>query len=201
MNDLWDPLPLLHWKMSPTEPKTDLLSIWFQSRAFGGLDGITLNIIGFPGDPTVWHLPAKAEVARDADSIPGSGRSPRKGNGNLILCSCLENPRDRGAWWLIVHRVKKSRTWLNTRWGALNFKGKGRSIRFFLYTCFFFFFFDPRISRVCVDRGHWQLTVCQLKGWWQQQWRTDKPFGEKDALLEVEPTYPEGIREITGGSW
>ena len=37
-----------------------------------------------------------------------------------------------------------------------------------------------------------------MKGWWQQQWRTDKPFGEKDALLEVGPTYPEGSR---GNHW
>jgi len=27
-------------------------------------------------------------------------------------CSCLENPRDRGAWWAAVHGVAQSRTWL-----------------------------------------------------------------------------------------
>ena len=32
-------------------------------------------------------------------SIPGSGRSPGEGNGNLLQHSCLENPTDRGAWW------------------------------------------------------------------------------------------------------
>ena len=26
-----------------------------------------------------------------------------KGNGNPPQCSCLENPRDRGAWWAAVH--------------------------------------------------------------------------------------------------
>ena len=30
--------------------------------------------------------------------IPGSGRSPRKGNGYLFQYSCLENSMDRGAW-------------------------------------------------------------------------------------------------------
>ena len=30
--------------------------------------------------------------------IPGSGRSPEKGNGNPLQYSCLENPMDRGAW-------------------------------------------------------------------------------------------------------
>ena len=29
---------------------------------------------------------------------PWSGRSPGEGNGNPLHCSCLENPRDRGAW-------------------------------------------------------------------------------------------------------
>ena len=29
--------------------------------------------------------------AGDAGSIPGSGRSPGEGNGNLLWCSCLEN--------------------------------------------------------------------------------------------------------------
>ena len=33
-----------------------------------------------------------------------------QGNGNLLQCSCLENPRDRGAWWATVHGVAKSRT-------------------------------------------------------------------------------------------
>ena len=34
----------------------------------------------------------------DPVSIPGSGRSPGEGNGNPLQCSCLGNPRDRGAW-------------------------------------------------------------------------------------------------------
>ena len=31
-------------------------------------------------------------------------------NGNTLQCSCLENPRDRGAWWAAVYRVAQSRT-------------------------------------------------------------------------------------------
>ena len=34
----------------------------------------------------------------DRGSIPGSGRSPGEGNGNLLQCSCLENPMDGGVW-------------------------------------------------------------------------------------------------------
>ena len=46
----------------------------------------------------VKNLPANAEDTRDAGSIPGSGRSSEEGNGNPLQCSCLENPRDGGAW-------------------------------------------------------------------------------------------------------
>ena len=40
----------------------------------------------------VKKMPANAEDVRDAGSIPGSGRSPGGGNGNLLQYSCLENP-------------------------------------------------------------------------------------------------------------
>ena len=33
-----------------------------------------------------------------------------EGNGNSLQCFCLENPRDRGAWWAAVHGVAQSRT-------------------------------------------------------------------------------------------
>ena len=33
-----------------------------------------------------------------------------EGNGNPLHCSCLENPRDRGAWWAAVYGVAQSWT-------------------------------------------------------------------------------------------
>ena len=33
-----------------------------------------------------------------------------EGNGNPLQCSCLENPRDRGAWWAAVYGVTQSQT-------------------------------------------------------------------------------------------
>ena len=50
----------------------------------------------------------------DLGSIPGSGRSPGEGNGTPLQYSCLENPMDRGVWWVIVHRVAKSQTRLSS---------------------------------------------------------------------------------------
>ena len=44
----------------------------------------------------------------DLGSIPGSGRSPGKGTGNSLQYSCLENPRDGGAWQATVHGVPTS---------------------------------------------------------------------------------------------
>ena len=35
-----------------------------------------------------------------------------EGSGNPLQCSCLENPRDRGAWWAAVYEVAQSRTGL-----------------------------------------------------------------------------------------
>ena len=35
-----------------------------------------------------------------------------EGNDKLLQCSCLENPRDEGAWWAAVYGVAQSRTWL-----------------------------------------------------------------------------------------
>ena len=35
-----------------------------------------------------------------------------EGNGNPLQCSCLENPRDGGAWWATVYEVALSWTWL-----------------------------------------------------------------------------------------
>ena len=47
---------------------------------------------------------------KDMGSIPGLGRSPGTGDGNLLQYSCLGNPMDRGAWWATVHGIVKS--WL-----------------------------------------------------------------------------------------
>ena len=51
--------------------------------------------------------------AGDLGSIPGLGRSPGEGNGNLLQYLCLENLMDRGDWWAAVHEVTKSRARLS----------------------------------------------------------------------------------------
>ena len=44
---------------------------------------------------------------RDAGPVPGLGRSPGGGNGNLLQYSCLENPTDREAWRTTVQGLKE----------------------------------------------------------------------------------------------
>ena len=51
--------------------------------------------------------------AGDPGSIPGLGRSPGEGNGNLLQYSCLVNSMDRRVWWATVHGDTKRRTRLS----------------------------------------------------------------------------------------
>ena len=44
-----------------------------------------------------------------------------EGNGNPLQCSCLENPRDEGAWWAAVYGVSQSRTRLKWLSSSSNF--------------------------------------------------------------------------------
>ena len=48
--------------------------------------------------------------AGDLGLIPGLERSPGGGHGNPLQYSCLENPRDEGAWWAAISGVAQSWT-------------------------------------------------------------------------------------------
>ena len=52
-----------------------------------------------PGDSVVKNSPANAEAEGDGGLIPGLERCPGGGNGNPLQYSCLDNPKERGAWW------------------------------------------------------------------------------------------------------
>ena len=78
-----------------------------------------------------WHstpvlLPGKSQGRRSLEGCSPWGRwesdtteqlhfhfsltCTREGNGNPLQCSCLENPRDGGAWWAAVYGAAQSRT-------------------------------------------------------------------------------------------
>ena len=56
----------------------------------------------------VKNSPANGADIRDAGSIPGLRGSSGGGHGNPLQYSCLENPKDRGAWQATVHGIAKS---------------------------------------------------------------------------------------------
>ena len=49
-----------------------------------------------------------------------------EGHGNPLQCSCLENPRDRGAWWAAVYGVAQSRTQLKRLSRKVNQTGEDK---------------------------------------------------------------------------
>ena len=56
----------------------------------------------------VKNLSANAEDLRDMSLIPGSGRSPGMGKGNLLQYFSLENSMKKGAWQATDHGTAKS---------------------------------------------------------------------------------------------
>ena len=67
---------------------------------------------------------ANAGGIRDADSVPGLGRSPGGRFGNPLQYSCLKNHMDRGAWQATVHTVAKSLTQLKQRMHVHVYRGR-----------------------------------------------------------------------------
>ena len=65
-----------------------------------------------------------------------------EGNGNPLQCSCLENPRDGGAWWTAIYGVAQSRTWL--KWLSSSSSIWKHSVR---YTTYFYVRCYYRFSR------------------------------------------------------
>ena len=89
--------PVVCWRLRSSRTASQHFKRWLPLRPL-------LSRGGFPGGAS-----DKESVlqCRDADLIPGLGRSPQGGNGNPLRYSCLENPTDRGAWQATVHRVTK----------------------------------------------------------------------------------------------
>jgi len=79
---------------------------WEFSWLFWSIPPLNTNPWGLSGEePT-----CQCRKLRDKASILGSGKSPGGGHGNPLQYSCLENPMDRRAWQVTVHRVTKSQT-------------------------------------------------------------------------------------------
>ena len=92
-----------------------------------------LTLASYPLQRRQWHptpvlLPGKSHGRRSLVGCSPWGREESDtteqlpfhfslsctggGNGNPLQCSCLENPRDRGAWWAAIYGVTQSWTQL-----------------------------------------------------------------------------------------
>ena len=96
--------PALQADSLPAEPPGDsgylYLILEFREEAFN----LSPLSVGLPR----WSSGNESACQEgDANSIPGSGRSPGEGNGNPLQYSCLGNPMNRGVWWATVHGVTK----------------------------------------------------------------------------------------------
>ena len=82
-----------------------------------------------------------------------------EGNGNPLQCSCLENPRDGGAWWVAVYGVAQSRTRL---------KRLSSSSSSMLYSRFLLFIYFIHYCHLLVSwiASPTQWTVNSGSWWW-----------------------------------
>ena len=107
-----------------------------------------------------------------------------EGNGNPLQCSCLENPRDKGAWWAAIYEVAQSRTWLKQLsskaiYGASWWlKGKESACQ-----CRFY-------------RGEFDLWVGKIP--WRRKWQSTPVFlpGKSHGQRILEDYSPWGYRRV-----
>ena len=121
----------LAWKIPWTEEPSRLqpMGSWIVGHDWA----TSLSLFTFTHRSRKWHptpvfLPGKSHGQRSLVGCSPWGREESdqtarlpfhfslscigKGNGNPLQCSCLENPRDGGAWWAAVYGVAQSQTQL-----------------------------------------------------------------------------------------
>ena len=81
--------------------------------------------------------------------------SPSCGNGNPLQYSCLENPRDGGAWWAAVYGVAQSQTRLKQLSSSSSSSSKEAPLKPLL----------PRTCRWAQVWGRWGALVCPVLGY------------------------------------
>ena len=126
--------------------------------------------IGFPGGSN--GKDSTCNVG-DPGSIPGSGRYPGEGNGNLLPSSCLGNFMDRGAWqaspcgckesdmteWLVFFSIEMSLI------KCLITHTRERPDLFFVFFLEFLFSFYSIASPVGKTHSLQHLLLCEVSSW------------------------------------
>ena len=121
-----------------------------------------------------------------------------EGNGNPLQCSCLENPRDGGAWWAAVSGVSQSQTRL--KW--LSSSSSSSHLYVFLFQVFWLFFdwviyyFDTQLYEL--SSGHvwmWELDCKEswvLKNWCFWIVVLEKTLASPLDCKEIQAVHPKG---------
>ena len=84
--------------------------------------------VAFRGFPHSSVSKESACSSGDPGLIPGLGRLPGEGNGNILQYFCLEYCMDRGAWQATVHGVARVGHILVTKPPPCNWKGSERNV-------------------------------------------------------------------------
>ena len=89
-----------------------------------------------------------------------------EGNGNPLQCSCLENPRDGGAWWAAIYGVAQSRTRLN--W--LSSSSSDLSLLFGSFSTYFYLFSFSLLKVLkffftCISISMTRISMFYTDGW------------------------------------
>ena len=112
LNALWWP----NWEGNPKKRRYMYMYYWFTCIC------ITEKAMATHSSTLAWKIPRMEEPGR-RQSMGSLGVRHTwatslslscigEGNGNPLQYSCLENPRDGGAWWAAIYGVPQSRTWL-----------------------------------------------------------------------------------------
>ena len=107
---------ILEWVVYPFSRGSSLPRNWTRVSCISG--GFFTNW-GFPGGSEV---KVSACNAGNLGSVPGLGRFPGEGNGNLLQYSCLENHMDGGAWWATMGLQRVRHDWATSLY-QLSYQG------------------------------------------------------------------------------
>ena len=92
-----------------------MLDIFCGKQNNGLFNDISEKAMATHSSTLAWKLPLKKPGSREESDTTEqlhfhfSLSCTGEGNGNPLQCSCLENPRDGGAWWAAVYGVAQSR--------------------------------------------------------------------------------------------
>ena len=98
-----------------------------------------------------------------------------EGNGNPLQCSCLENPRDGGAWWATIYGFTQSRTQLSTFSSIY--------IYIYIYTHIYIQFIHFAVHLKLTQHCKW--TILQ----WKLKWIKNKLFLPNNLAIKKKITF------------